>query len=275
MKWRTVLCTALFLCGTVLLSACGGGEVPAPAEPPASSEVSAPSQPEEVPAPSESASSSEPEPLPEPEPPKPWDGMVVPEGCKAEWRVTSGVLVLMHYDTGDRPEVILPTGKPYRIQANCFENNHKIVSVTFPADVIEIGQAAFAGCSALRQADFSKSGVRKIEQSAFQDTGLICVTLPEGLSFLGKDVFSYCRKLEYAEVHGVETVSEQTFNYCSSLKTVVLGTDVIAIDKNAFNKCDALETVYYNGDWEKLISDKFCIEGNDTLKRAEHRTKQN
>ena len=24
MKWRTVLCTALFLCGTVLLSACGG-----------------------------------------------------------------------------------------------------------------------------------------------------------------------------------------------------------------------------------------------------------
>ena len=68
MKWRTVLCTALFLCGTVLLSACGGGEMPAPAEPPASSDVSAPSQPEEVPAPSESASSSEPEPLPEPEP---------------------------------------------------------------------------------------------------------------------------------------------------------------------------------------------------------------
>lgn len=59
MKWRTVLCTVLFLCGTVLLSACGGGEMPAPAEPPASSEVSAPSQPEEVPAPSESASSSE------------------------------------------------------------------------------------------------------------------------------------------------------------------------------------------------------------------------
>ena len=62
MKWRTVLCTALFLFGTVLFSACGGGEMPAPAEPPVSSEVSAPSQPEKVPAPSESASSSEPEP---------------------------------------------------------------------------------------------------------------------------------------------------------------------------------------------------------------------
>lgn len=87
MKWRTVLCTALFLFGTVLFSACGGGEMPAPAEPPVSSEVSAPSQPEKVPAPSESASSSEPGPLPEPEPPKPWDGMVIPEGCKAEWKI--------------------------------------------------------------------------------------------------------------------------------------------------------------------------------------------
>lgn len=86
MKWRTVLCTALFLCGTVLLSACGGGEMPAPAEPPASSEVSAPSQPEEVPAPSESASSSEPEP----------PASSVPE--KENPLIVNGVL--KSYDTG-------------------------------------------------------------------------------------------------------------------------------------------------------------------------------
>ena len=274
MKWGAVLCTALFLCGTVLLSACGGGEVPAPAEPPASSEVSAPSQPEEVPAPSESASSSEPEPLPEPEPPKPWDGMVIPEGCKAEWRVTSGVLVLMHYDTGDRSEVILPTGKPYRIQANCFENNHKIVSVTFPADVIEIGQAAFAGCSALRQADFSKSGVRKIGTAAFERAALETVVLPENIVELGTDVFAECRKLSMAKVEGMTEIPEQTFARCENLRTVYLGPLVGKIEQRAFFNCP-LEVVYYNGDWEKLISDKFCIEGNDTLKRAEHRTRQN
>ena len=274
MKWRTVLCAALFLCGTVLLSACGGGEMPAPAEPPASSEVSAPSQPEEVPAPSESASSSEPEPLPEPEPPKPWDGMVIPEGCKAEWRVTSGVLVLMHYDTGDRSEVILPTGKPYRIQANCFENNHKIVSVTFPADVIEIGQAAFAGCSALRQVDFSKSGVRKIGTAAFERAALETVVLPENIVELGTDVFAECRKLSMAKVEGMTEIPEQTFARCENLRTVYLGPLVGKIEQRAFFNCP-LEVVYYNGDWEKLISDKFCIEGNDTLKRAEHRTRLN
>lgn len=97
MKWRTVLCTALFLCGTVLLSACGGGEVPAPAEPPASSEVPAPSQPEEVPAPSESASSSEPEP----------PASSVPE--KENPLIVNGVL--KSYDTGKQKDVVLPSGK--------------------------------------------------------------------------------------------------------------------------------------------------------------------
>ena len=143
MKWRTVLCTALFLCGTVLLSACGGGEMPAPAEPPASSEVPAPSQPEEVPAPSESASSSEPELPPEPEPPKPWDGMVVPEGCKAEWKIEQGKLVLVSYEFTNGANVFLPTGKPYSIGMSCFENNAKLRAVTIPADVTEIQFGAF------------------------------------------------------------------------------------------------------------------------------------
>lgn len=146
MKWRTVLCTVLFLCGTVLLSACGGGEMPAPAEPPASSEVSAPSQPEEVPAPSESASSSEPdepEPLPEPEPPKPWDGMVVPEGCKAEWKIEQGMLVLVSYEFTNGANVLLPTGKPYSIGTNCFMQNWKLTGITIPEDVVEIQQSAF------------------------------------------------------------------------------------------------------------------------------------
>lgn len=112
MKWRTVLCTALFLCGTVLLSACGGGEVPAPAEPPASSEVSAPSRPEEVPAPSESASSSEPEP----------PASSVPE--KENPLIVNGVL--KSYDTGKQKDVVLLSGKFTKIDSGCFKNNTRI-----------------------------------------------------------------------------------------------------------------------------------------------------
>ena len=82
MKWRTVLCTALFLCGTVLLSACGGGESPHLRNRLLPVRYRLPLSRRKSPAPSESASSSEPETLPEPEPPKPWDGMVIPEAVR-------------------------------------------------------------------------------------------------------------------------------------------------------------------------------------------------
>ena len=252
MKWRTVLCTALFLCGTVLLSACGGGEMPAPAEPPASSEVSAPSQPEEVPAPSESASSSEPEPPPKPEPPKPWDGMVVPEGCKAEWKIEQGKLVLVSYEFTNGANVLLPTGKPYSIGANCFMKNWKLTGITIPEDVVEI------------------------QQSAFQESGLLQVTVPMSVRVLGNDVFADCHYLTQAEIEGTEKTGERVFARCESLKKVKLGYGVIRIeegsfehtglveielpttlgqiDKLAFDYCK-LKEIIYDGDWEAKRSD--------------------
>ena len=252
MKWRTVLCTALFLCGTVLLSACGGGEMPAPAEPPASSEVSAPSQPEEVPAPSESASSSEPEPLPEPEPPKPWDSMVVPEGCKAEWKIEQGKLVLVSYEFTNGANVLLPTGKPYSIGANCFMKNWKLTGITIPEDVVEI------------------------QQSAFQESGLLQVAVPMSVRVLGNDVFADCHYLTQAEIEGTEKTGERVFARCESLKKVKLGYGVIRIeegafehtglveielpttlgqiDKLAFDYCK-LKEIIYDGDWGAKRSD--------------------
>ena len=153
MKWRTVLCTALFLCGTVLLSACGGGEMPAPAEPPASSEVSAPSQPEEVPAPSESASSSEPEP----------PASSVPK--KENPLIVNGVL--KSYDTGKQKDVVLPSGKFTKIDSGCFKNNTTMESVQYPRKALRrIGFAAFSGCYNLKSVQLPKSLI-KIGASAF------------------------------------------------------------------------------------------------------------
>lgn len=272
MKWRTVLCTALFLCGTVLLSACGGGEMPAPAEPPASSEVPAPSQPEEVPAPSESASSSEPEPLPEPEPPKPWDGMVVPTGCKAEWSEQQGKIVLTHYEYKDGVNLHLPTGRAYSIGSNCFKNDWKLKSVVIPEDVIEI------------------------RQSAFQESGLLQVTVPMNVRVLGNDVFADCHYLTQAEIEGTEKTGERVFARCESLQKVKLGYGVVRIeegafehtglveielpttlgqiDKLAFSYCK-LKEIIYDGDWEakrsELENNKNIGKENDLLLAAKQK----
>ena len=268
MEWRTVLCTALFLRGTVLLSACGGGEVPAPAEPPASSELPAPSQPEKVPAPSEpaaSSASSEPASSSETEPPKPWDGMVIPTGCKAEWKIEQGKLVLVSYEFANGANVLLPTGKPYSIGANCFMKNWKLTGITIPEDVVEI------------------------QQSAFQESGLKQIYIPASVRVLGNDVFADCHYLTQAEIEGTEKTGERVFARCGSLQKVKLGYGVIRIEEGAFehtglvkielpttldqidmlafNYCK-LKEIIYDGDWEAKKSTLKIGEQNDALLTA-------
>lgn len=252
MKWRTVLCTALFLCGTVLLSACGRGEMPAPAEPPASSEVSAPSQPEEVPAPSESASSSEPEPLPEPEPPKPWDGMVVPEGCKAEWKIEQGKLVLVSYEFTNGANVFLPTGKPYSIGANCFMQNWKLTGITIPEDVVEIQQSAFQE-SGLKQI-YIPASVKELKNDVFADCHSLTTATIENTPMTGQRIFARCRALQSVQLgEGVIRIEEGAFEH-TGLVEIELPTTLGQIDKLAFDYCK-LKEIIYDGDWGAKRSD--------------------
>lgn len=265
MKWRTVLCTALFLCGTVLLSACGGGERPAPAEPPASSEVSAPSQPEEVPAPSESASSSEPEPLPEPEPPKPWDGMVVPEGCKAEWKIEQGKLVLVGYEFTNGANVLLPTGKPYSIGANCFMKNWKLTGITIPEDVVEIQQSAFQE-SGLKQI-YIPASVKELKNDVFADCHSLTTATIENTPMTGQRIFARCSVLQSVRLgEGVIQIEEGAFQH-SGLKEITLPETLTRVDDCAFSYCK-LNTIIYPGDWEAKKSVLKIGEENELLKTA-------
>ncbi len=136
---------------------------PAEPEPPASSAVPEPEPPE----PASSSVESREEPQPEP-----GAGMKVPEGCRAEWKLSNGTLILMGYDPGGRTQVQLPTGGSYQIGASCFAGNETLTAVVFPADVTEIGPAAFRACSALKTADFSACRTLVIGNHAFEGQGL-------------------------------------------------------------------------------------------------------
>ena len=273
MRGKLWFCAAA-LAAVALLTACSGAEVPASAVPPASSEVPAPSEPEPEPEPpsepDSSSASSEPASSSQPEEPKPWDDMVVPEGYTAEWGVVSGVLTLRNYDTGGRAEVTLPTGKPYAVGMNCFEGNWKLTTITIPADVVEIGQSAFLNCTNLKTVRFAEGKTLKINQNAFEYTGLTYVELPASLKELGKYTFAHCPKLVCAKVQGITTIQEGTFEYCTALATVVLGKDVCGIEANAFADCSELKTVYYDGDWAEL-KPKIAA-GNVALLNAERKT---
>lgn len=274
MKWKRKPGAAVILCSALLLSACGGTEAPASTVPPTSGEAPAISQPAE---PEPPASSAVPEPEP-PEPasssvesreepqPEPGAGMKVPEGCRAEWKLSNGTLILMGYDPGGRTQVQLPTGGSYQIGASCFAGNETLTAVVFPADVTEIGPAAFRACSALKTADFSACRTLVIGNHAFEGAGLAAVSLPEGLTRLGLYAFADCPALTRAEIRGVTLVEEGAFSACGSLQNVFLSREVFRIEENAFALCDRLETAVYEGD-TALLKDH-SAPGNDALWKA-------
>ena len=271
MKRKRWLAAAV-LCGGMLLSACGGAEAPASAAPPADREPPAASHPAEpeppasstVPEPPEPASSST-EPKTEPEP-EPGAGMKVPEGCRAEWKLSDRTLILTGYNTGGRAQVQLPIGGAYRIGANCFAENGTITAVAVPADVTGIGPSAIRGCSSLKTADFSACRTLEIANHAFEGTGLVSVSLPEGLTRLGQYAFADCPALTRAEIRGVTLVEAGAFSACGSLQTVFLSQDVFRIEENAFALCAQLENAAYEGNWALLKSNS--APGSDALWNA-------
>lgn len=266
MKWKNVLYTTLILCGAVLLSACGGGEVPASTTPPpASSEAPAPSQPE-APASSESASSSESTEQPaEPEPAKPWDDMIVPEGCKAEWKIQRSKLVLVGYEFTNGANVLLPTGKPYSIGANCFMKNWKLTGITIPEDVVEIQQSAFQE-SGLKQI-YIPASVKKLENDVFADCYSLTTATIENTPMTGQRIFARCSALQSVRLgEGVIQIEEGAFEH-SGLKEIALPETLTRVDKRAFSYCK-LNTIIYPGDWDAKKSALKIEEENELLKAA-------
>lgn len=283
MKWMQLLGTAVVLCGAVLLSACGGGEVPASTTPPAaSSEAPAASQPAQPEAPSSSESaapSASAEPVSSSEETKPENKMVVQYGT------------LVQYDTGDQKEVILPSGKFTKIRSGCFQGNTKLESIVIPEGVTEIGafafedcfhlksvqlpkslqkieMSAFLGCKALKKIDFPENSRLELHHSAFAKTGLNKLELPANIFLIKGGIFADCDNLEQVRIDLPGSILQETFSGCTALKRVSLGKDVTEIQQRVFESCTNLTEVWYEGDWTALT----VREDNEPFENAEHHT---
>lgn len=81
------------------------------------------------------------------------------------------------------------------------------------------------------------------------------LTLPQGITEIGKYVFYDCYWIEHITIQdGLKTIGESAFEKCSNLKTIILPTSVTSIDYCAFYY-SGLNAIYYKGteeDWEKL-----------------------
>ena len=86
-----------------------------------------------------------------------------------------------------------------------------------------------------------------IWQYAFYgDTSFDSVSIPRGVSYIGKCAFAYCTKLESVSLpDGLEHIGMNVFSNCRALKSIRIPRAVNRIDEFAFSFCEGLEEIAF------------------------------
>ena len=127
---------------------------------------------------------------------------------------------------------------PYR----CFYQCDKLHEIQIPNSVIEIGAEAFSECNSIETFDFSASVLSTINESAFKNSSIISIILPNTITTIEKNAFmnSKLQSIEYNKQCQLNIVSSSCFEYAVHLTTVNLSDFIETIDTRAFYHCDSL-----------------------------------
>ena len=182
-------------------------------------------------------------------------------------------------------------GKPVTsIGEGAFEDD-LITSVSIPAGVKTIGNAAFRRCSQLQTVTFAEgsalasigdnafegcqqlsglqlpSGVTEIGQAAFNGCrALKEITIPNGVTELKTLTFGTCTSLQNIILpEGLQTIGDKVFSGCAALTQIVLPDGVTALGARAFNNCQALAKVLVPASVESIAEDAFNLCESVTL----------
>lgn len=136
-----------------------------------------------------------------------------------------------------------------------YKTDSKLERLVLPADVISIGNGAFA-IHSLKDVSLP-AALTSIKESAFEGASLGRIDIPDNVTIIGKLAFSCCRELTEvkfspnSKLRRIEsvmggdgignTVTDGAFNCCSSLKRFEIPASVSVIGAGTFYKCTALE----------------------------------
>ena len=121
-------------------------------------------------------------------------------------------------------------------------------TLTVSEGVVNIGNFAFYGFTALESENLPSS-VKTIGTSAFAyNSALTSINLPEGLEVISDSAFEGCSALTVAVVPAsVKTLGVKAFAFCSSVKNAAVFAD-ISIPDSAFYNCRSIENLtIFNG----------------------------
>ena len=115
-------------------------------------------------------------------------------------------------------------------------------SIKLPNGLLKIGSSAFSNCFGIKSVKLPSS-LCLLGDSAFANTSLESITIPNKVEAIPNQVFARCKKLKKINLGKVKTIGRAAFNWCESLKEVVMSRELILIGSSAFKGCGALISI--------------------------------
>ena len=127
---------------------------------------------------------------------------------------------------------------------SAFSGCSSLTTVTLPSNITAIGNYTFQNCSALGSITIP-SNVTSIGQYAFQNcSALNAIDLPNKVTTIGQYAFSGCTSLTQISIpDGVTSLGNYVFKGCSNLTTANIPSGISSIPAYCFQNCSALESV--------------------------------
>ena len=134
----------------------------------------------------------------------------------------------------------------------------QVIEYIIGDSVTQVGSYAFYNCSSLTSITIG-SGVKSIEDHAFDGCSLSSVTIPNNVTTLGEFAFDDCSSLSSVIIgSGVKSIGDYTFSDCSSLTSITIPNSVTSIGEGAFSRCSALTSIAVESNNSKYDSRENC-----------------
>ncbi len=125
-----------------------------------------------------------------------------------------------------------------------FNGCNKLVSLTIPDNITDLGTSAFNGCSALTSVVLP-SGIMSIGNYTFQNCNkLNSVVIPSNVTLIGQYAFAGCSVLSGLGLpSNVHSLGRNAFQNCSAIESLVLPEGIESIPDYCFQNCTNLATI--------------------------------